>query len=109
MSSGERYFTTPGRYPIRVNWEIEDEWMACGNTHVLLDETDPENSPPLPGYAEVTEGNYNAALLQAQGMTQDDEDASVAIAVQAAEDAYNDLVANGVSAATATVLTGHTP
>lgn len=57
----------------------------------------------------VTEAEYDLAVADraaAKKVISDQMDADHA---QAQEDAYNDLVANGVAAATATLLTGHTP
>lgn len=108
MSSGTRYFLTD-RWPIVVSWEEEDTSSGYSNTHVLLDPSDVENSDPKSGFTETDEAGYAIALAQAQADAQADLDAQEAANLQAAEDAYNDLVASGVSPATASALTGHTP
>ena len=109
MSEGTRYFTNDADgWPAIVEWDSGDGWESVGGTHILDDPTDVENSTAT-GYTEVDEAAYNAAYAQCIV----DRDAAIAAETDAlaaaAETAYDDLVANGISAAVATQLTGHTP
>jgi hypothetical protein len=108
MATINRYFESAGG-AIQVCIERTSDTVALGNGHVLQNPSDPENSPPMNGWDEVTLGAFTArqeADKAAQEQARQDASDAKATAMVAA---YDDLITAGVAAATATLLTGYDP
>jgi len=106
MPTTTRYWRSQ-EFPATVGREVTTTDPSTGTTTV--------SGVIIGGLEEITQEEYVAALAaQSTGtnplaLVAAAREADRATLAQAAEDAYNDLIANGVQEATATTLTGHAP
>ncbi len=108
MTITNRYFEgDAGAAHVCVERDVNGE--SVGNGHLLQTPSDPENSPPIAGWTEISLTEYNARIESDRAIAVSAKEAEQVALTQAKADAFNDLVANGVAAATATTLTGYTP
>jgi hypothetical protein len=106
---GSRYFESDnGAVEVLIE-HPGDGIMSIANDHVLADPEAPEVSAPIDGWTEVSLTQYQAKVAAMKAASDQAKTDALEAKAAAAEVAYDDLVAAGVSSAAASTLTGHTP